>query len=278
MQLADGSPPRALDVSEDLLLAHLVGCEQPAYGSGPQDDDAHRVSDGVVQLAGDAGPFVEDRRTCHEFLLLLQAPGEGGDLHGLVVLATHGQTEDEEDRGRDDVGDPDQHSTVGVHQVPGGSPDRCGDEAYGQRTLPRKVGRGRVGRAEQREELVRRPFLGGQRLPDGEDEEQPAEADGWQPRAHQHEGGRGADARPPGGAVEHDPELVAHGRGCADSRHDHREGEVTPRDPDEAPPRSWAWCHPPPGGVRSDAHAPEGSPRSDDSASTCQRGAVHRMG
>ena len=233
MQLDDGGPPRALDVSEDLLLADLVRRQQPTNSARAKDHHAHRVGDCVVQLAGDAGAFVDDRGVGQQLLLLLETLGERGDLDGLVVLATDGQPEDEEDGRRHTLAIPDKGPSPGSRscavtpQISAAAPPttsarrrgRCAATAVTPRTAPRS---GRSARSARHG------------LPVREGEEEPGQADDGQSGPHQHQRGSGDDPRPPEVAAELESELRAqHAAGPGDQHRD-AERQVSQRDAGDA--------------------------------------------
>ena len=91
------SRPERSTSSEDLLLAHLIRRRRPRTAPARSTITLTVWATASWQLAGDAGPLVEDGRTSQQLLLLVEPPRERGDLHGLIVLAADGEPEDEED-------------------------------------------------------------------------------------------------------------------------------------------------------------------------------------
>jgi hypothetical protein len=68
-------PSGPLDHPERLGGLGRPGLRQMSPHAGPHGDDAHRMSDHVMQLAGDASPFVGDGALGQLLPRLLQGPG-----------------------------------------------------------------------------------------------------------------------------------------------------------------------------------------------------------
>jgi hypothetical protein len=70
-----------LDRGERLLRLGRVSVDEVVTDAGLHGNDAHRVGDQIVQLAGDPGPFVEHGLVGDAFLLGIHG-GQSGSLFG----------------------------------------------------------------------------------------------------------------------------------------------------------------------------------------------------
>ena len=87
VQVLAALPGRLGDGGESLLGPGLVTADETLSRGGLDDHDADGVADDVVQLTGDAGPFVSQRDLREQLALLLELAAAAGELiHGLAAL------------------------------------------------------------------------------------------------------------------------------------------------------------------------------------------------
>ena len=90
LQVLAALPGRLGDGGESLLGPGLVTADETLSRGGLDDHDADGVADDVVQLTGDAGPFVPQRDLREQLALLLELAAAAGELiHGLAALPQH---------------------------------------------------------------------------------------------------------------------------------------------------------------------------------------------